>query len=209
MNPNCPSEFDVCDTRQVGGGNYTYVRGKATPVTSNRIKVEARKTKPGAYIALVRRIKEHEKEGIPYSFLNKYFRGEFGKTDNMNPMGIGYASELLTYDPRYDDVKTYSQVLDALGKAPESLDWLQLWDIIEDLKKPSFPLISFYTKKRIYTIESNVSSKRISFTFTFSKVCITCKQVCISFATGIFRRRRKWKLHRQPQDQQCDSDHGQ
>ena len=134
MKPHCPSEFDICDTRQINGSNYTYVRGKVEHTLSNKIKVETRKTKPGAYIALIRRIKEHEKEGIPYSVLNKYFRGEFGKTDSMNPMGIGYASEILTYDPRHDTPKTYTQVIDALQKAPESLDWMQLWDVIEGLK---------------------------------------------------------------------------
>ena len=97
-------------------------------------KVEGRKTRGGSYLGLVQGIRENEKEGIQYSVLNKYFRDEFKKISDRNPMGIAFVIDILTYDPRNDPAKTYTQVYAALDQLPSSIDLTEMYDIIEGLK---------------------------------------------------------------------------
>lgn len=134
----CPvsSEYEVCEYKN----GYLHFRPQASNnvsserrENSDRFEVEARRTKPGTLLALVRRLKRHEKEGVPYSVVNKYLRSELG-TDDTSPFGKGYIASIITYDPKSDSPLTYAQVYTALDNAPSSFDWVSIWDIVEGLE---------------------------------------------------------------------------
>lgn len=126
---SCPiqGDFDVCEVKNYHGGQYVEIKTKSSQ------KVQARRTKAGAYLALIRRLKKHQSENIPYSVINKYFRDELGSHNTMNPMGTGFIIDILTYDPRTEQSKDYNDVLIRLEQAPSSLDWTQIWDVLEGL----------------------------------------------------------------------------
>lgn len=130
------NEYEVCETVN-GYLKYRSVPEEIIPTSvkrdnSERFLTEARKTRPGALLALTRRLKRHEKEGVPYSAINQYFRGELSEDDG--PFGTSYIRSLLTYDPRSETPLTYAQVFASLQSAPSSFDWTSLWDIIEGLE---------------------------------------------------------------------------
>lgn len=128
---------DVCESRKVGGGSYTYVLAgsseKREPVQAPRFPVEARKTKAGARLALIRRLTEHQTKGVPYSAINAYFLKEFEDAGAIDQIGTGFIVDMLTYDPKNDPPKDYPGVLATLSTSSGNLDWLQFWDIIDGL----------------------------------------------------------------------------
>lgn len=106
-----------------------------TTTNSNRIKVEAaRKTPGGTFLTLISYLKLLQSRGIDYVYVNQYLLAEFKALGDDNPMGVGYIAEMLTYDPRNDPAKDYVDVLNVLKTAPQSMDWTQIWDIIDGLK---------------------------------------------------------------------------
>ena len=150
---NCPfgGEYDVCRvengyTRYVGKSSSVELP-KATQTAPQRAPramaqvesrgtasghlVEARRSRAGAVLALIRRLKKHEDQNIPYSTINSYFRTEFKAGGDSSPFGM--FTDLLTYDPRNDSPKTYAQVYTSINQYAESLDWLSLWDVIDGL----------------------------------------------------------------------------
>jgi len=135
----CPIDHDYDSCQIVGIGNSSYVKIVATSsnkknFSSSSLKVEAvRKTPGGTFFALVRYLKENQTAGIPYSIINQYLVQEFNTLGDSNPMGVGFISEILTYDPRHDSPKDYEDVLKSLETAPKSLDWTQVWGIIDGL----------------------------------------------------------------------------
>lgn len=161
-NLECPvsSEYEICERvngylryRPVAEKNetVTQTKVKSVPKSQNKnnskkkvnslnnnrnhdkIEVQARKTKPGALLTLIRRLKKHEKEGVEYKVINKYLRGELDGTVDYSPFGTGYVLSIITYDPRTESALTYSQVYQALEKTPSSFDWTSLWEVIEGL----------------------------------------------------------------------------
>jgi hypothetical protein len=154
---------DVCEKRQLGGSSYTYVMGgsnqkqKANQVSpivrqspvpkvnkeiaqitnserDSRFPVEARRSKGGARLALIRRLITHRDKGVPYAAINAYFRKEFDDIGATDSMMSGFIVDILTYDPRNETAKDYSEVLAALNSSSANLDWLQFWDIIDGLE---------------------------------------------------------------------------
>lgn len=130
----CPSDgkYDTCTVKD----GYLHIVGSSTPVQSERSsfqshKVEARRSKGGAVLALLRRLKMHEEKGVPYSAINSYFRAELKSGGDSSPFGM--FTEILTYDPRSDPAKTYAGVYASINQYSENLDWLSLWDVIEGL----------------------------------------------------------------------------
>jgi len=110
-------------------------------VNSNKVqnskpyKVGAsRKTAAGSLLTLISYLKLLQTRNIEYVYVNQYLRSEFKALGDTNPMGIGYIAEMLTYDPRLDTPKDYPDILAILKTAPSSLDWNQIWDIIDGLK---------------------------------------------------------------------------
>lgn len=130
---SCPRDgnYDSCEIINDGRSQYVKVVGR-TVKTVPKVAA-ARKTPAGAYLALVSYLKKNQENGIDYAYINQYFRAEFEKLGDDNPMGMGFMSEILTYDPRHDSVKDYSDIFAALKQAPKSLDWTQMWGIIDGL----------------------------------------------------------------------------
>ena len=104
------------------------VHGKAS---SHMTK--GKKTAAGAYLLLIMRLKNMQKQGVNYAAMNTYFRSELGVDSSNMSMGMSYLANLLTYDPRHDPIKTYQEVFAALARAPNSIDWLQVWDVIDGI----------------------------------------------------------------------------
>lgn len=101
---------------------------------SSEFKVEAtRKTSPGVKLAFIARLKKLEQAGVPFSAVNEYLRAELGTGSTMNPLGLGYVVEMLTYDPRNDSPKSYTEAQEALAKIPSSMDWGSLYEIVEGM----------------------------------------------------------------------------
>jgi len=137
----CPidGEYEVCTPMN----GYVYVKGRVstTPASATgnvrsttpdpRPLVQARKTKAGAVLALVRRLKTHEEKGVAYSIINSYFRTEFKNGGDSSPMGM--FTDILTYDPKTDPPKSYADVYTSIDRFSEALDWLSLWDLIDGL----------------------------------------------------------------------------
>lgn len=123
----CPSDgkYDTCTVKD----GYVHIVGSSKAVESH--KVEARRSKGGAVLALLRRLKMHEEKGVPYSAINGYFRAELKSGGDSSPFGM--FTEILTYDPRSDPAKTYAGVYASINQYSENLDWLSLWDVIEGL----------------------------------------------------------------------------
>ena len=93
-----------------------------------------KRTTPSVKFAFYRTLKKCEKEGMPYSMINSYLRGELGSAHNNNPMGMGYILEMLTWDPRHDPAKTYAEAYQFLERQSSSLDWSHLYDVVEGMK---------------------------------------------------------------------------
>lgn len=149
---SCPvqGDFDKCELiTNTDGGQYYHFVPKSQSVASkpsvtsrqkverpipqeNKFKAEAIKTSPGALLALIRRLGQHQQAGIDYSVINQYFLRQLNSNDT-NPMGNGYILSILTYDPKYDTPKTYAGVITSLGNAPASIDWTTIWDTIDGL----------------------------------------------------------------------------
>ena len=128
--------FETCEV--VSLADTSYLKCSGNNINSNKPKVDAtRKTSGGIFLALITRLKKYQSNGIDYSYLNQYFRAEFKNLGDNDPMGLGYIAEILTYDPRNDDIKSYSDIFTALNKCPSSLDWSNLYDIIEGLNPDS------------------------------------------------------------------------
>jgi hypothetical protein len=127
--------FGKCQKVSLGDATYLKCSGDVKePKQTKQPQVQAtRKTNAGTLLALITRLKKFQASGIDYSYLNQYFRAEFGASGNTDPMSYGYMSEILTYDPRQDTAKTYTEIYDALNKAPSSLPWAQIYDVIEGL----------------------------------------------------------------------------
>ena len=140
----CPidGEYDSCVVEH----GYVKIVGKSRPVIEKKSEtrpivaptapkksfpVAARKSKAGAVLALLRRLKMHEDKGIPYSTINSYFRSEFKAGGDSSPFGM--FTDMLTYDPRSDPPKNYAQVYVSIQQYSESLDWMALWDVIDGL----------------------------------------------------------------------------
>lgn len=130
-------QTDVCESRKVGNASYTYVLGGSSEERevskAPRFSVEARKSKAGARLALIRRLTEHQTKGVPYSAINAYFKKEFDDLGATDSMTGGFIVDMLVYDPRNDAPKDYPEVLAALNASSANLDWLQFWDIIDGL----------------------------------------------------------------------------
>lgn len=128
----CPlkGDFAVCEIRD----GYTFaIPKKKDPRSRGQFKVESRKTDAGTYLLLITKLKQMETKGVDYSALNKYFRAEFGAAEDANPLGMGYVISLLTYEPRQGAPKSYSDVFEALERAPSSLKWLEIWDVVDGI----------------------------------------------------------------------------
>ena len=132
---NCPSDGQYHTCKPMNG--YTHIVGIARPEVQStasqpvRQKVEARKSKGGAVLALLRRLKIHEEKGVPYSAINSYFRSEFKSGGDSSPFGM--FTEILTYDPKSDPAKSYAAVYASINQYADNLDWLSLWDVIDGL----------------------------------------------------------------------------
>ena len=130
---NCPIDgnYDSCTVMD----GYTKIVGKSRQASKVEVQsnhpVQARKSKGGVVLALLRRLKMHEDKGVPYSAINNYFRSEFKNGNDSSPFGM--FTDMLTYDPRTDPAKTYAAVYASINQYSESLDWLSLWDVIDGL----------------------------------------------------------------------------
>lgn len=139
---------DVCEKRRIAGASYTYILGGSSEeqktnhivenkrnqkISSSPFPVEAKRSKAGARLALIRRLITHRDKGIPYSAINAYFKKEFDDIGASESMSSSFIADILIYDPRNDPAKDYPEVLAALNASSANLDWLQFWDIIEGL----------------------------------------------------------------------------
>lgn len=94
---------------------------------------KGRKTNAGTQVLLILTLKKLQEQGISYKIVNRYFMEEFEGLERMNMYENGYIAGILTYDPRYDEVKTYESVLQKIGDAPAKLNWVFMFDIVDGL----------------------------------------------------------------------------
>ena len=92
-----------------------------------------RNTSSGIFFTLVTYLKKLQAKGVEYSFVNQYLRAEFKALGDDNPMGVGFISDMLTFDPRQDTPKDYPDIFTALKQVPSGIDWTSLGAIISGL----------------------------------------------------------------------------
>lgn len=90
-----------------------------------------RKTNAGVKLAFIARLKKLEAAGISYAAVNEYLRSEMSSVGSS--FGLSYISDMLTYDPRNDEAKTYAEAHQALLKIPASVDWSSLYGVVEGM----------------------------------------------------------------------------
>jgi len=120
-------DFDICEVK----AGYTFIIPKSEHKAGKSKPVSLKRSNAGALLFLIRNLKKLEEDGVDYYAINQYFRDELlNKSSSM----IGaYIVEILTYDPRDNTPKSYADVYAALRKAPSSLNWLEIWDVIDGL----------------------------------------------------------------------------
>ena len=92
-----------------------------------------RSTSSGIFFSLVTYLKKLQAKGVEYAFVNQYLRAEFKALGDNNPMGVGFISDALTFDPRQDPPKDYPDIFTALKQMPSSIDLTSLAGIISGL----------------------------------------------------------------------------
>ena len=141
---NCPvpGDFEVCELVTTAGQEYLKLRTRSEVIVTEN-KRQSKKTKAmrksnaGVKLAFIARLKQLEKSGVPYSSVNEYLRTELDVNNaHLNPFGMGYLVEMITYDPRNGfnhQTKSYADVYLAVEQVPSSVNWRSMAEIVDGM----------------------------------------------------------------------------
>lgn len=142
---NCPpdDQFSVCEVRQQAGGSYTYVLGAAEktkvepsasrfPVSRGMEVSKMGKDSGSIILNLEVKLRKLQTAGVPYATINRYFRSSIS---DETTIGLFNLKDLLTYNPRSDPPKDYSDAYTAISQFPSGIDVSTLFSIVDGMPK--------------------------------------------------------------------------